>query len=191
MFKRRIGLVLVACLLLITLTGCNKNTKIAGRWNATFDMKVAGTAVTGTYIMTLNDDGSFAISQTASEKSRRTLINSYIEKYKAALDKKTDDELNTLMSQSGVSTVDDLAVKLLMKSAEDKGYTSVDAYVFAINGYEFKTIADGTYKFKGKKLTFFDSLGEKMNMSGSYGDEEITIKLNDKTVDFTPVELDK
>ena len=191
MFKKKIGLVIVACLLLITLSGCNKNTKIAGRWNATFDMKVAGTAVTGTYIMTLNDDGSFAISQTASEKSRRALINSYIEKYRTVLEEKSAKELDTLMSQSGVSTEDDLIVKLLMKSAQDKGYTSVDAYVFGINGYEFKTIADGTYKFKGKRLTFFDSLGEKMDMSGSYGDEEITIKLNDKTVGFTPVELDK
>ncbi len=191
MFKRRISLVIIACLILVAFTGCNKNTKIAGRWNATFDMEVAKTAVTGTYVMTLNDDGSFAISQTASEKSRRTLINSYIEKYKAVLAEKSTEEINTLMSQSGVSTEDDLAVKLLMKSAEDKGYTSVDAYVFGINNYEFKTIADGTYKFKGKKLTFFDSLGEKTNMTGTYGDEEITIKLNDKTVDFTPVELDK
>ncbi len=191
MFKKRISLVIIACLILVAFTGCNKNTKIAGRWNATFDMEVAKTAVTGTYVMTLNDDGSFAISQTASEKSRRALINSYIEKYKAVLAEKSADEINTLMSQSGVSTEDDLIVKLLMKSAEDKGYTSVDAYVFGINNYEFKTIADGTYKFRGKKLTFFDSLGEKMDMSGSYGDEEITIKLNDKTVDFSPVELDK
>lgn len=191
MYKKRIGLIIVTCLLLITLTGCNKNTKIAGRWNAIFDMKVANTAVTGTYVMTLNDDGSFAISQTASEKSRRTLINAYIEKYKAVLNEKSAEEIDTLLSQSGTSTIDDLAVKLLMKSAEDKNYTSVDAYVFGINNYEFKTIADGTYKFRGKKLLFFDSLGEKMDMSGSYSDEIITIKLNDKTVDFMPVELDK
>lgn len=194
MFKKRMAILLIACIIILAFTGCNKNTKIAGRWNAEFKMTIVDTTVTGSYVMTLNDDGSYAISQTASEDSRRTLINAYIDKTKSALEsKKSANEIKALIAQSGVSTEDELIVKLLMTSAKDKGYTSVDAYVFGINGYEFKTIADGTYKFKGKKLTFSDSLGDKIKLTGTYdkGDEEITLKLDGKTVTFTPIELDK
>lgn len=194
MFKRKIAVGLIALLILLAFTGCNKNTKIAGRWGADFDMTIKDTAVKGQYVMTLNDDGSYAISQTANEDSRRALINTYITLTKEAVAKEMSaTEISSLMSQSGVSTEDDLAVALLMKSAKNKNYTSVDAYVFGINGYEFKTIADGTYKFKGKKMTFSDSLGEKIKLTGSYNkdDEEITLKLNGKTVTFSPIQLDK
>lgn len=194
MFKKKISIGLIALLILLTLTGCNKTSKIAGRWSATFYMTIADTAVKGEYVMTINDDGSYAISQTADEESRRALINVYIEKTKATLkEKKTASEIQTLMSQAGVSTEDELVTTLLMKSAKDKNYTSVDAYVFGINGYEFKTIANGTCKLKGKKLNFANSAGDKIKLTGVYdkGDQDITLKLGDNEVIFNPVELDK
>ncbi len=194
MFKKKLAIALIPLIVLVAFTGCNKSTSIAGRWSATFDMTIADTKVTGDYMMTLNDDGTFAIAQTANEESRRTLINVYIEKTKAALEeKKSADEIKTLMAQSGVTTIDDLAKNLLIKSAKSKNYSSVDAYVFGINGYEFKTITYGTYKFNNNKFTFYDELENKIDLVGTYDkkDQEITLKLNDKEVAFIPEELDK
>lgn len=194
MFKKKLTIVLITLVVLIAFTGCNKNTSIAGRWSATFDMTIADTKVTGDYMMTLNDDGTFAIAQTANEESRMTLINVYIEKTKSALEeKKSADEIKTLMAQSGVATIDDLAKNLLIKSAKSKNYSSVDAYVFGINGYEFKTITYGTYKFSSDKLTFYDELENKIDLVGTYNKkrQDITLKLNDKEVAFIPEELDK
>ena len=194
MFKRKVAVGIIALLILLAFTGCNKTGKIAGRWSATFDMTIADTAVKCQYVMTLNDDGSYAISQTADEESRRALINTYIDKTKTALEsKKTASEIQTLISQAGVSTEDDFIVSLLMESAKSKNYTSVDAYVFGINGYEFKTIANGTCKLKRKKLSFTNSAGDKIKLTGTYdkGEQEITLKLDDKTVTFTPIQLDK
>lgn len=194
MFKKKLTIVLITLVVLIAFTGCNKNTSIAGRWSATFDMTIADTKVTGDYMMTLNDDGTFAIAQTANEESRMTLINVYIEKTKSALEeKKSADEIKTLMAQSGVTTIDDLAKNLLIKSAKSKNYSSVDAYVFGINGYEFKTITYGTYKFSSDKLTFYDELENKIDLVGTYNKkrQDITLKLNDKEVAFIPEELDK
>lgn len=194
MFKKKLTIVLITLVVLIAFTGCNKNTSIAGRWSATFDMTIADTKVTGDYMMTLNDDSTFAIAQTANEESRMTLINVYIEKTKSALEeKKSADEIKTLMAQSGVTTIDDLAKNLLIKSAKSKNYSSVDAYVFGINGYEFKTITYGTYKFSSDKLTFYDELENKIDLVGTYNKkhQNITLKLNDKEVAFIPEELDK
>ncbi|MCQ2461271.1 MAG: hypothetical protein MJ115_03915 [Clostridia bacterium] len=205
MYKRIISILLLAVLMLTLFTGCGAKKKIQGRWYANYKIKFKSSTLTeesdysfldsttGTYTLVFNEDGGFAISQRIGDEDAAEVVAAYKELYKKVFEaNKSSSDIDALIKDAGVEDEDALIDELLLTTAKSNNFSNTVDYILADLGIVSKTLANGTFKTSGNKITFKDGAGEKINMTAEYDkdDEIIYLNFNGNEVQFKALDLD-
>lgn len=205
MYKRIISILLLAVLMLTLFTGCGAKKKIQGRWYANYKIKFKSSTLTeesdysfldsttGTYTLVFNEDGGFAISQRIGDEDAAEVVAAYKELYKKVFEaNKSSSDIDALIKDAGVEDEDALINELLLTTAKSNNFSNTVDYILADLGIVSKTLANGTFKTSGNKITFKDGAGEKINMTAEYDkdDEIIYLNFNGNEVQFKALDLD-
>lgn len=205
MYKRIISILLLAVLMLTLFTGCGAKKKIQGRWYANYKIRFKSSTLTeesdysfldsttGTYTLVFNEDGGFAISQRIGDEDAAEVVAAYKELYKKVFEaNKSSSDIDALIKDAGVEDEDALIDELLLTTAKSNNFSNTVDYILADLGIVSKTLANGTFKTSGNKITFKDGAGEKINMTAEYDkdDEIIYLNFNGNEVQFKALDLD-
>lgn len=205
MYKKIISILLLAVLMLTLFTGCGAKKKIQGRWYANYKIKFKSSTLTeesdysfldsttGTYTLVFNEDGGFAISQRIGDEDAAEVVAAYKELYKKVFEaNKSSSDIDALIKDAGVEDEDALIDELLLTTAKSNNFSNTVDYILADLGIVSKTLANGTFKTSGNKITFKDGAGEKINMTAEYDkdDEIIYLNFNGNEVQFKALDLD-
>lgn len=205
MYKRIISILLLAVLMLTLFTGCGAKKKIQGRWYANYKIKFKSSTLTeesdysfldsttGTYTLVFNEDGGFAISQRIGDEDAAEVVAAYKELYKKVFEaNKSSSDIDALIKDAGVEDEDALIDELLLTTAKSNNFSNTVDYILADLGIVSKTLANGTFKTSGNKITFKDGAGERINMTAEYDkdDEIIYLNFNGNEVQFKALDLD-
>lgn len=205
MYKKIISILLLAVLMLTLFTGCGAKKKIQGRWYANYKIKFKNSTLTeesdysfldsttGTYTLVFNEDGGFAISQRIGDEDAAEVVAAYKELYKKVFEaNKSSSDIDALIKDAGVEDEDALIDELLLTTAKSNNFSNTVDYILADLGIVSKTLANGTFKTSGNKITFKDGAGEKINMTAEYDkdDEIIYLNFNGNEVQFKALDLD-
>ncbi len=194
-------LLLVASVL---FTSCSKNSEIKGKWSATYKLDFNSEALDEAeypfaanteciYNLTFNDDNIYALSRYVTDDQKAQAIDGYKKLYtKLYKSKHTEDEINKAISETeNCSSQEELIEELLLKAAKAKGFATSDDFICDQLGISTAEISRGTYKAGKKKITLKPSSGNQKKIVTKYNGNEITLTIDDETIVFTPVSLDK
>lgn len=205
MFKKYLSIILVLVLMLTLFSGCGVKKKIEGRWTSDYKIKFKSSeltekneytfldSTTGTYTLTFNSDGGFAISQKLGDDAKNEVLTAYKDLYKQIFEaNRSKADIDKLLSESGVTDENKFIDELLLATAKENGYSNVEDFILADLGIVSKTLANGTFKTSGNKITFKDGAGKKIDMKAEYDkdDQKIYLSFNGNEIVFIAKDLD-
>lgn len=205
MYKKLVSVFLLLVMMLTLFTGCGAKKKVEGRWYANYNIKFKSSTLTegkdysfldsttGTYTLSFNDDGEFAISQRVGDDAAAEVVAAYKDLYKQVFEaNKSSSDIESLIADAGVADEDALIDELLLTTAKSNNFSNIVDYILSDLGIVSKTLATGTYKVSGNKITFKNRSGDKIEMTAEYDkeDEVIYLTFNGNEIKFNALDLD-